>query len=602
MTTTADGIFSRSLRRCAKRRHALRTAQPFSVATVGYCDAYLYCKGILCYTLEDRVRLLDLHNSSQDEIVIDIPTLLTQTLPKLDNHCNGIFQVLYCADYIISCTYKSAGPDPTSWLIVFNARFRKLITFKELDSTDKLFVRHNKQYIYYGTHSEIGTDGYRKWVIFGFSILTRQWFDQKIHLPDIVGSEIGSTICFEFHEDSFIALSNQTSFEVEEIDWTSFYHVVRFPLASPCMELVEKSKNEVEMWRRQHQEGPIDDRWTSLSLNVDEESGELRIIEARKEWHLGASRSQRTYYTTPVKFPPLIKEDEEMNFLDFDTSATAMAISSSLGESMAEATSSSQATHNLSHLPEGPLKNLLQSSDHPLYIHPPPRLPKFTHPSNEFSSSYTLANSPLKTYHPSCFTFLDLVNDPLAEDWTQKQRLRLRVGGRREAHTLYDATTGFYREASNDLGVALKELYTDEEIKFWPPAEWGGKLDGLLNAESGSGYGTSGVEGCGDERAMVFVTGGKEGRKKIVFVGFDAGVRLEGLMAWEGVEKEEGVKIEETVLDRKGKGKEKSFGSGDALDGVESRAIGAGKAKWAWKERAFYRDIGVGYSFGKKTK
>jgi hypothetical protein len=45
-----------------------------------------------------------------------------------------------------------------------------------------------------------------------------KWFDQKVHLPDMVGSEISSTICFEFHNEYFYALFNQASFEVEEID------------------------------------------------------------------------------------------------------------------------------------------------------------------------------------------------------------------------------------------------------------------------------------------------------------------------------------------------------------------------------------------------
>jgi hypothetical protein len=89
-----------------------------------------------------------------------------------------------------------------------------ILAAQELESTDKIFVRHNKQYLYYGTHSEIGTDGYKKWVISGYDFRTRKWFDQKIHLPDMVGSEIGSTVCFEFYEGFFYALSNQTSFEV----------------------------------------------------------------------------------------------------------------------------------------------------------------------------------------------------------------------------------------------------------------------------------------------------------------------------------------------------------------------------------------------------
>jgi hypothetical protein len=75
----------------------------------------------------------------------------------------------------------------------------------------------------------------------------------------MVGSEIGSTICFKFYKGFFYALSNQTSFEVKEIDWTSFYHCVRFPLNSPYTDLLQKTKNK-SMWRRQHREDPINDK------------------------------------------------------------------------------------------------------------------------------------------------------------------------------------------------------------------------------------------------------------------------------------------------------------------------------------------------------
>ncbi|CZR53305.1 uncharacterized protein PAC_03183 [Phialocephala subalpina] len=313
---------ARNLRRALKRHTALATASPFIVATIGLCDAYLYCKGVLCYTLDDKIRVLNLHHSGQSELVISIPSLLAHALSDINENSKGYFQILYYSDYILSCVYRSSSADSTAWLISFNLRSRQFLVAHELDSTDKIFVRHNKQYLYYGTHSELGTDGYKKWVIYGYDFKTRKWFDQKVHLPDMVGSEIGSTICFELYDGYFYGLSNQTSFEVEEIDWTSFYHCIRFPLSSPCKELLEKTENK-SMWRRQHQEGPIDDRWTNLRLVEDESTGELKIVEARKEWYLGSSRSQRTYYTTDLVFPRLSKEE------DAEDSVNSPSVSSS---------------------------------------------------------------------------------------------------------------------------------------------------------------------------------------------------------------------------------------------------------------------------------
>jgi len=263
----------------AKRRLALAEARPFIAATVGFCDAYIYMNGLLCYTLDERVRILDLHHSAHQEIVLHIPGLLTQALFELGDKSKGTFRILYCASEIISCIYKSSGPDSRAWLIAFNIsvhhprKERILITY-ELESSEKIFVRHNENFLYYGTHSEHDTDGYRKWAIQGFHLKTKKKLDPKIILTDLVGSEISSTVCFELHNGYFYALSNQTSFEVEEIDWTSFYHCILLPLQSPHRDLVEKTENH-RMWRRQHQEGPIDDRWTSIRLHRDRETREL---------------------------------------------------------------------------------------------------------------------------------------------------------------------------------------------------------------------------------------------------------------------------------------------------------------------------------------
>jgi hypothetical protein len=72
-----DGGNARALRRAAKRHDSLATATLFVVATIGFCDVFLYCKGVLCYTLNNRVRILDLHRLAKSKLVISIPGLLT---------------------------------------------------------------------------------------------------------------------------------------------------------------------------------------------------------------------------------------------------------------------------------------------------------------------------------------------------------------------------------------------------------------------------------------------------------------------------------------------------------------------------------------------
>jgi hypothetical protein len=88
---TVNNSNARALCKVAKRRDALAIISPFVIATIRFCDAYLYYKGLLCYTLNNRLRLLDLHYSGQNKLVINIPGLLTQALSKIGDNSKGVF-------------------------------------------------------------------------------------------------------------------------------------------------------------------------------------------------------------------------------------------------------------------------------------------------------------------------------------------------------------------------------------------------------------------------------------------------------------------------------------------------------------------------------
>ncbi|TAQ90872.1 hypothetical protein B7494_g801 [Chlorociboria aeruginascens] len=648
--------YASALRQIAKRRIAYSDALPFTVATIGVADEYLYHDGILCYTLGDRIRILDLHNSGHEEVVISIPALLSHI--SLDVGDQSVFQVLYCSDDIISAIYED-------WLIAFNIKSKEILLRKYLEFTEKIFVRHNGLYLYYGTHSELGTFGIKKWVMHGYQFKTRKWFPDKINLPELVGTEIGSTICFRFHQDYFYALSNQTSFEVEEIDWTSFYHCFRFPLASPCNELLEKTENK-QMWRRQHLEGPIDDRWTSLGLDINEVTEEIQIIEIRKEWPAGASRSQRSVYTTPIIFPK--REDQEIEFLHspapsftststtispscpstsqsttptIATSITFASASTSTATTMATTTTATATAaklleRDLSHLPNDPILRLLRDDDHPHYIQPPPRIPWYTHPSNRHKDdkTFTIYKTPMRYYNASTSTYLDLVNDPRSDDWRGTPRLRLRAGSRRLGPPLTYSSghkRGLLRQHSEDLMQAIDELYRHSEIIYWPPeepeegypAEDLAKLYQVLNPPNHAGN----VNGVADERSFVYATGEGNGPKALVFVGFDAKVKLAGLKKWGGpckkglgegphiegratghAEKQIGIRNQNmdeanrtlelgVEILGESKGKEKERMPDRQYDWSSSGTSSDAGNNWVWTEQAMYCHISRGYNF-----
>ncbi|RAL64128.1 hypothetical protein DID88_003316 [Monilinia fructigena] len=329
-TKHVTGHSASALRRVSKRREAFATVNPYSIATIGFGYEYLYCKGVLCYTLDDKLRVINLHESACNEVVISIPGILSSATSEIARNTRGVFQVLYYSDSIISCLYKTSGLEANSWLIAFSIRTREILVVRELDSTERIFVRHNDKYLYYGTHSEVGTDNHKKWVIYGYAFTQREWFNQKIHLPDM------------------------------------------------------------------HEEGPIDDRWTNLRLDKDECTGELRIIESRKEWYHGASRSQRTHYTTPVIFPTYSHDmrDHLCYAADASFSSTLTDSAAAVQEAPSSVMNTQSSTlgdeenysnHNLSDYPNDPILRLLRKDDNPHYM--PSR--------KDFHSSFILATMDL---------------------------------------------------------------------------------------------------------------------------------------------------------------------------------------------------------------
>jgi hypothetical protein len=121
-------------------------------------------------------------------------------------------------------------------------------------------------------------------------------------------------------------------------------------------------------------------------------------------------------------------------------------------------------------LPNVLLLRLLAKDDHPHHIKALARIPENIHPGNNSStqSTFTLAKSRIQTYHTSYSTFLDLVDDPLPEDWQGIQRLRLQAGTRRLRPPLLNCNR-LLRPPLANLKIALVEIYIMPKIAFWPP-------------------------------------------------------------------------------------------------------------------------------------
>ncbi|KAI1454514.1 hypothetical protein F4805DRAFT_439402 [Annulohypoxylon moriforme] len=510
-----SGQYARALRRVAKRRQALAQASPYVVGIVGFADSYEYIHGILCYIIEARphrwLRILDLHRSASNEIVVDIQALIREAVPRSAKSRKYKFRVLYHSDGITSCLFSFALPTTENWLLIFQAEEKKIVAQIPLESTAKIFVRNNKDFLYFGTHSEEGADGFKYWVLTGFRIEDRFLFPRRMHLTSVVGYDIGTTVCFEIIDNYFYVLSNQTTFELRETDWISYYHCFRFPLHDPDRKNTQTMHKD-DSWRRKHAEGPIDDRWGFLKLEKDEASGTINIIESRKEWLTGKSGSRRTYYTTEVFF------SENLELAGEDNPPAALPPATIInGRSVR------------------PIRVANRAVDSDV----PDREPENVHPGDDSSTTpmFTRSQTHLRSYQRCSSTYLDLVND--TSGGSTSRHLRLRTGHRKlrpratqSFGTLLVSGGNEYSNENKDLDEKLKEYYYPNEIHFWPPEQDQNQelLNKLYEVLNPPGY-LGSITAFSDERSIIYAPGeDTEGVKALVYVSFDPAARLAGML------------------------------------------------------------------------
>jgi len=500
-----------------KRRQAIPSAKPYLVAVVAVAESYLYENGMLCYLFEGKLRILDLHASSRSEIVIDVHSLLSEEIDGYSQTETCSFDLLFYADGVVSCLYRQGMIDDQSgegWLVALSLREHRVLTARYIENLHQIFVRNNEEYLYYGTHTDTDADGHVRWALQGYSIRDDNWFDQKIRLLDMLGSDIGSSICFEIIDGHFYGLSNETGFEAGDADFTSFYYAFKFPVDGPKPQNTQMSSRQ-SMWRRDHVEGPIDDRWTFMRLQKDEKSGRVQVIESRSEWLAGHRSGRRTYYTTDLDFP-------EVN-----------------DEYVPAAGQSEQA---VGHDAEG--DNLPGEAETPSDASraTPKRCPHHTHPGDETSSPshYAFTRNFVQSYHSASQAFFDLVVDCLPSE-TEARRLRLLAGSRRlrPADEICEAELGASLSTEEEISKLFR-ANGENTISFWPPDSDLVRADPVLDASLDDLYRVlnpptfdGNVTGTWDDRSLLYATEGED-TKALVFVSFDPAIYLHGLPAWSG--------------------------------------------------------------------
>jgi len=427
------------------RRNALSTAHPFAAGVLGQGTDFVYRQGTVCVFNAGIVSVTDL-NSQKKTARLDIQAIVRPVVESKSRACgNFSVRLLYYSDKILAVHAIPRNSSEDSHVFAINTvaslpDSQRVIDSVQLASHSKLFARHNAHYLYYGTHTGIGDDGHHKWDIDGFSL--HEGFppperERPVLLDRFHGSDIGSTAAFEIHNDYFYAVSNRGAHEVNEMDYTSFYQVARFPLNKP-----NKVQINDRVFRRNHKQGPIHDSWTDLSLQLDERTNKTVIVESRREWAQASSRQSRTFYVTEMDFG----EEDDMEKLSNEDLPP-------YNDFCFDASNSFQWKST---------QDPYCSSQHAEFS-----------PTDPSPRSFTRARTKFRAYSYPSTCFVELVeDDQCCNDPSQPICLRLRIGSRRElgpdnapmskkGETPIDGTRPTF--------VDTQSRYRQPPVCMWPP-------------------------------------------------------------------------------------------------------------------------------------
>ncbi|KAK0388249.1 hypothetical protein NLU13_4494 [Sarocladium strictum] len=493
LRATESFHYAKGLRTQVKRRRAIQTAQPFSVAILEGGDAFVYANGSLCYTFgQNQVRLLNFNEPQVGDWSFDIRQLLRSRLPQLRKAHKHKCRPLHFDDGLFSCLYSSktdSFASPLHWLIVVNVEERSILTVCELDRIDDLWVRNTREWLYCGISAETEEEDIRTWVLFQLDARKGQWASNRVMIPEMPHGDMGVGNCFEIFDKHLYGASSRmpvNSDSYESQGWNSFYYVFRFPLGhAEKVEVMEKKAS----WRRWPADGNVDDRWGFLQLVKEEESGEIYLYESRREFLESRPQSQRNCYRKKVVFPAY-QPDEPRSWVSRESQV-------------------------------GDNKNY-RDDFHPNDVH---------HGDDWYrDTTYKVREAPIRTYIPSCRTYLDVIAQP-QDSTADKPLLHIRTRPKAPCRRCPTSAT-----TDGNLGMKFLEQETkaDHGVYIWPSEtassgqdeQLGHFLDRLYpdtTAQEVSWY--------ADARFIVYPVGNIPGKtsKHIVVISFDPSVRLPGV-------------------------------------------------------------------------
>ena len=481
---------------------SVATAAPYSVAVLAYGTDFLYNQGMLCYRIQNEIRLLDVHAAGKQERVLDLSVALHSVSPEsVGADAADCVSLLRYADNIVVFRVHAdddraddgrAGDDQSendpfeddqsendqaendqalSDLFVVVDMTSHLIRFtKRITSKAQVFVRQSDTYLWYGIFSATDISNGR-WIVYGVDLHAAEPEPIEIFRIQAGNGALDQSVCFEMYKKHLYAVS------IQDETYSSYYHFF-------CSAPGDKPRVcNRRLWRREHSEGSINDSWADMSIRTDEITGRPVILECRREWADNKSENHRTYYSQPLPIP------EEFFAETGEEDAT-----DEFGSDSFESQQSSQ--HRNEHRPAKRLRHEFHAEYEPT-DGPDDR--------QEFIRAHTRHCS----YNLAASIYIDLVNDPVPDGLRFQERLRIRTRSRKhelfidEKDALFSPNLPSSSTNCNDSEIStsgLKDYYVSRGAYLWPPENAPAELRRLLCPPNSF----TTVRAISDERSMIY--------------------------------------------------------------------------------------------------
>ncbi|KAL9630137.1 MAG: hypothetical protein Q9204_004876 [Flavoplaca sp. TL-2023a] len=519
-----------ALLRIYNRQQAWSEAEPTSTLLLGDGQSFVYRQGLVAYSRDDLIRILDVHSAQHTEGVI-YTSLIASQLLGVDCKDSEV-ELLHLDHGLLTLIYRGETHTVgwTSWILVIDVtQYEQLVLAVDLWTFEDVLVRNDCQHVCIIAPTGLSASGrHRQWVCRLWDTKNPAAKPATLEIPELSINEVGQGLVFEVFDGFLYAVSTQSSHEIEEPEWESHYTCFRFPLNNPS----KMSLESIRIWRRDHREGPINDLWTDLQLVRDESTGELTIIEARKEWTAGSSTQRRTWYRQ--RLPAVFSDPSDIDGKDQDMVDSNVRTDSTQAVSQSESVTTSSTMTDSPHLWTVPPGNREPGQSVPerlscnVHMEYSPSVPS---PATVLSSS--LANTKYRTYIDSAATFVDLVVDDqkASSHIAQVQQLRLRIGSRQEVSTHHELKI-FHQ--------SIQPQYESKGIRLWPPADAPTVLQDFLQGSIGrcssSDILSSSFQSIGDiiaiadERSILYLIKEKASagyeKGKLILINFDQDIRF----------------------------------------------------------------------------